>query len=68
MLFTVSNRSVCYFRLLKFTLRKNRLNRVYLGDSIQQERLPVSLELLVSFLMYVIFHITTVVLLPKIGV
>ena len=33
-----------FFRLLKFTLRKNRLNTVYASDSIQQERLPVSLE------------------------
>ena len=30
--------------LLKFTMRKNRLNTVYASDSIQQERLPVSLE------------------------
>ena len=30
-------------RLLKFTLRKNRLNIVYVDDSIQQERLLVSL-------------------------
>ena len=43
-LFSVSNRFVWYFRLLKFTLRKNRLNTVYASDSIQQERLPVSLE------------------------
>ena len=34
----------CYFRLLKFTMRKNRLNTVYAGDIIQQEGLPVSLE------------------------
>ena len=37
-----SNLFVCYVRLLKFTLRKNRLNAVYAGD-IQQKRLPVSL-------------------------
>ena len=43
-LFSVSNRFVWYFRLLKFTLRKKRLNTVYASDSIQQERLPVSLE------------------------
>ena len=43
-LFNASNRFVCYFRLLKFIPRKNRLNTVYAGDSIQQERLPVSLE------------------------
>ena len=43
-LFSVSNLCVCYFRLLKFTLRKNRLNTVYTGDSIQQERLSFSLE------------------------
>ena len=39
-----SNRFVCCFRLLKFTLRKNRSNTVYTGDSIQQERLSVTLE------------------------
>ena len=43
-LFLVSNRFFCYFRLMKFTMRKNRLNTVYASDSIQQERLPVSLE------------------------
>ena len=43
-LFSASNRFVCYFRLFKFALRKNRLNTVYVGDSIQQERLPVSFE------------------------
>ena len=43
-LFSVSNLCVCYFRLLKFTQRKNRLNTVYTGDSIQQERLSFSLE------------------------
>ena len=43
-LFSVSKRFVCYFRLLKFPLRKNRLNAVYASDSIQQERLLVSLE------------------------
>ena len=31
----------CYFRLLKFTMKKNRLNTVYASDIIQQERLPV---------------------------
>ena len=30
--------------LLKFTMRKNRLNTVYASDSIHQERLPASLE------------------------
>ena len=44
MLFNVIIRFVCYFRLLKFTLRKNKLNIVCASDSIQQERLPVSLE------------------------
>ena len=39
-----SNRFVCCFRLLKFTLRKNRLNTVYTSDNIQQERLSISLE------------------------
>ena len=39
-----SNRFVCCFRLLKFTLGKNRSNTVYTGDSIQQERLSVTLE------------------------
>ena len=43
-LFNVIIDFVCYFRLLKFTLRKNKLNIVYARDSIQQERLPVSLE------------------------
>ena len=43
-LFNVIIGLVCYFRLLKFTLRKNKLNIVYASDSIQQERLPVSLE------------------------
>ena len=43
-LFSFSNSSVCYFRLFNFTLRKNRLNTVYASDSIQQERLSVSLE------------------------
>ena len=43
-LFSVSNRFVCYFRLLKFTLRKSRLNIVNASDSIRQERLPISLE------------------------
>ena len=43
-LFSVSNHFFCYFRLLKFTTRKNILNTVYTSDSIQQKRLPVSLE------------------------
>ena len=43
-LFSVSCRSFCYFRLLKLTMRKNRWNTVYASDSIQQKRLPVSLE------------------------
>ena len=34
----------CYFRLLKFTVRQNRLITVYASDIIQQERLSVSLE------------------------
>ena len=42
--FSVSNGFVCYFRLLKFTLRKNRLNTVYASDSIQQEGLLISLD------------------------
>ena len=41
---SLSNRFV-YFRLLKFTLGKNRLHIVYASDSIQQERLPVTLKL-----------------------
>ena len=41
-LFSVNNRFVCYFRLLKFTLQKSRLNMVYVSD-IQQDRLLVSL-------------------------
>ena len=44
LLFSASNRFDCYFRLLNFTLRKNRLNTVYASDGIQQERLPVSLK------------------------
>ena len=44
MLFNVSICFVSYFRWLKFTLRKDRLNTVYASNSIQQERLPVSLE------------------------
>ena len=43
-LFSVSNSFVCYFRFLKFTLGKNRLNTVYVSHNIQQEQLPVSLE------------------------
>ena len=31
-------------RLLKFTQRKNGLNTVYAGDSLQLERLRISLE------------------------
>ena len=31
-------------RLFKFTLRKNGLNTVYAGDSLQLERLRISLE------------------------
>ena len=38
-LFSVSNRFVCYFRLLKFTVRKNRLDTVYASDSIQQREI-----------------------------
>ena len=44
-LFNVSIRFLCYFRLLTFKLRKKRLNTIYLSYSIQQERLPVSLEI-----------------------
>ena len=44
-LFSASNQFVYYFRLLKFTLTKNRLNTIYGGDNIQQERLAVSLEI-----------------------
>ena len=40
-MFSASNCFVCYYRLLKFTLRKNRLNTVYAGVSIQQERCPL---------------------------
>ena len=43
-LFTVSNCFVSFFRLWKFTPRKNRLNAVYASDSIQPEGLPVSLD------------------------
>ena len=44
-IYTVSNRFFFgYFRLLKFTMRKYRLNAVYASDSIQQERMPISLE------------------------
>ena len=39
-----SNRFGCYFTLLKYALRKNKLNTAYASDSIQQERLPVSLK------------------------
>ena len=39
----ITNR-FCYFKLLKFTMRKNGFNTVYASDSIQQERLPFSLE------------------------
>ena len=41
-LFIVSSRFLL-LRLLKFTMRKNRLNTVYASDSIQQERLSVVL-------------------------
>ena len=34
----------CDFRLLKFPMRKYRLNIVCASDSMQQERLPVKLE------------------------
>ena len=35
----------CYLiAFVKFAMRKNRLNTVYTSDSIQQERLPVSLK------------------------
>ena len=40
-LFSVNNCFVCYFRLLKFI---HMLNSVYVSDNIQQEKLPVSLE------------------------
>ena len=47
--FNTNNCFVCYLRLLKFTLRKNtkmRGNREFtlVSGSIQQEKLPVSLE------------------------
>ena len=42
-LYSVSNRFVCYFRLFRFTLGKSRLNTVYASDRLP-ERLPVSLE------------------------
>ena len=42
-LFIVSNRFLL-FRLMKFTMRKNRLNTVYASDNIQHKRLPVSLK------------------------
>ena len=40
-LFSVTNHVVCYFRLLKFTLKKYRLNTVYTSDSIQQENIDM---------------------------
>ena len=43
-LFIVSNRFFCHFKLMKFTMRKNSLKTVYANDSIQQERFPVSLK------------------------
>ena len=42
-LFIVSNRFLL-LQMMKFTMRKNRLNTVYASYSIQQERLPVSLK------------------------
>ena len=45
MLSSVTNRFFfCYFRLSMLTMRKIRLNTVYTNDGIQQERLPISLE------------------------
>ena len=44
LLFSVSSRFFCDLRLLKFTMRKKRLNTVCASDSIHQKRLPVSLE------------------------
>ena len=45
-LFSVSTVIVfCYFRLLKFIMKKNRWNTVYVSDSIQQERFSVSWKL-----------------------
>ena len=43
-LFSTSNCFVSYFILLKVTLKKNRLNSIYASAGIQQERLPVSME------------------------
>ena len=43
-LLIVSSRFFCDFRLLEFAMKKNRSNTVCPSDSIQQERLPVSLE------------------------
>ena len=42
-LFSVSNRFFST-RLMKFAISKNRLHTVCASDSIQQERLPVNLE------------------------
>ena len=39
--FSANNHFVCYVEVYA---EENRLNTVYAGDSIQQERLPVSLE------------------------
>ena len=50
--FSASNHFACYFRLLKFTLRKNRLNIVYAGDSIQLGRLPVSGQNFLKLIMF----------------
>ena len=36
MLFIVSICFVCYFRLLKFTLRKNRFNTVYASETLSK--------------------------------
>ena len=41
---SLSNGFVCYFRSLKFTLGKNRLHKIYVSDSIQQERLSNEFE------------------------
>ena len=43
-LHSLGNGFVCYFRSLKFTLGKNRLDIIYVSDSIQQERLSNEFE------------------------
>ena len=55
-LFRVSNCFVCNFRLLKSTPRKNRLNALYASNIIQQQRLPISLEVGRDYLLLLIIR------------